>query len=425
MMMESEILDKNKVNSNIEIPFDVLRLRKEFPILDQNINGNRLVYFDNAATNQKPQSVINTISDYYKTINSNVHRGVHSLSEKATEAYEEAREKVSRFINADSVKEIIFTKGTTEGVNLVASSFGEIILKDGDEVIISQMEHHSNMVPWQILCEKKNAVLKYIPVNEEGELIMDEFEKMINEKVKLISVVYVSNSLGTINPVKEIIDIAHRHNIPVMLDAAQAAPHMKIDVKYLDCDFLAFSGHKVYGPTGIGVLYAKEKFLDMMFPYQSGGEMIKSVTYDRTVFNDLPYKFEAGTPNIEGAIGLGAAIDFVNELGHDNICSYETELLAYGNRKLEELGGIRFIGTAKNKASVISFLVEGVHPYDTGTILDQLGIAVRTGFHCTQPLIEQRYKLPGTVRASFAVYNTKEEIDRMTDGLSKVKSMFL
>ena len=425
MIMESEILDKNKVISNIEIPFDVLKLRKEFPILDQNINGNRLVYFDNAATNQKPQSVINTISDYYKTINSNVHRGVHSLSEKATEAYEEAREKVRRLLNADSIKEIIFTKGTTESVNLVASSFGEIILKEGDEVIISQMEHHSNMVPWQILCEKKKAVLKYIPVNEAGELIMDEFEKMINEKVKLISVVYVSNSLGTINPVKEIIDIAHRHNIPVMLDAAQAAPHLKIDVKYLECDFLAFSGHKVYGPTGIGVLYAKEKLLEIMLPYQSGGEMIKSVTYDKTVFNDLPYKFEAGTPNIEGAIGLGAATDFLIELGHENISRYETELLEYGNRKLEELGGIKFIGTAKNKASVISFLVEGVHPYDTGTILDQLGIAVRTGFHCTQPLIEQRYNLPGTVRASFAVYNTKEEIDRMRDGLLKVKKMFL
>jgi len=424
-MIESDILEKNNVKSNAEIPFDVYKLRKEFPILDQNINGNPLVYFDNAATNQKPQSVINTISNYYKTINSNVHRGVHSLSGKATDAYEEAREKVRKFINADSVKEIIFIKGTTEGVNLVASSFGEIILKEGDEVIISQMEHHSNMVPWQILCEKKKAVLKYIPVNDEGELIMDEFEKMINEKVKLISVVYVSNSLGTINPVKEIIDIAHRHNIPVMLDAAQAAPHLKIDVKYLDCDFLAFSGHKVYGPTGIGVLYAKEKFLDMMLPYQSGGEMIKSVTYDKTVFNDLPYKFEAGTPNIEGAIGLGAAVDFLNGLGHDNISRYENELLEYGNRKLEELDGIRFIGTAKDKASVISFLVEGVHPYDTGTILDQLGIAVRTGFHCTQPLIEQRYNLPGTVRASFAVYNTKEEIDRMADGLLKVKKMFL
>jgi cysteine desulfurase/selenocysteine lyase len=424
-MMESDILEKNKVKSNIEIPFDVCKLRNEFPILDQKTNGNPLVYLDNAATNQKPLSVINSISDYYKTINSNVHRGVHSLSEKATGAYEDAREKVRKFLNADSVKEIIFTKGTTEGVNLVASAFGESILKEGDEIIISQMEHHSNMVPWQILCEKKNAVLKYIPVNEAGELIMDEFEKMINEKVKLISVVYVSNSLGTINPVKKIIDIAHRYNIPVMLDAAQAAPHLKIDVIKLDCDFLAFSGHKVYGPTGIGILYGKKNFLENMLPYQSGGEMIKTVTYDKTVFNELPYKFEAGTPNIEGAIALGAAIDFVNGLGHNNISRYETELLEYGNKKLEELGGIRFVGTAKDKASVISFLVEGVHPYDTGTILDQLGIAVRTGFHCTQPLIEQRYKLPGTVRASFAVYNTKEEIDSLAQGLLKVKKMLL
>lgn len=424
-MMEQDILFENNVKEKSDVPFNVNELRKEFPILIQKINGNSLIYFDNAATNQKPLSVINSISDYYKTINSNVHRGVHSLSEKATAAYEEAREKVSMFINADSVKEIIFTKGTTEGVNLVASSFGELILKEGDEVIISQMEHHSNMIPWQILCEKKKAVLKYIPVNETGELMMEEFLKMINEKVKMISVVYVSNSLGTINPVKDIIDIAHRHNIPVMLDAAQAAPHLKIDVKYLDCDFLAFSGHKVYGPTGIGILYGKEKYLENMIPYQSGGEMIKTVTYDKTVFNELPYKFEAGTPNIEGAIGLGAAIDFVNNLGHDNISLYETELLKYGNRKLEELGGIRFIGTAKEKASVISFLIDGVHPYDTGTILDQMGIAVRTGFHCTQPLIEQKYNLPGTVRASFAVYNTKEEIDKLAEGLLKVKKMFL
>ena len=423
--MEQDILFENNVKEKSDVPFNVNELRKEFPILIQKINGNSLIYFDNAATNQKPLSVINSISDYYKTINSNVHRGVHSLSEKATAAYEEAREKVSMFINADSVKEIIFTKGTTEGVNLVASSFGELILKEGDEVIISQMEHHSNMIPWQILCEKKKAVLKYIPVNETGELMMEEFLKMINEKVKMISVVYVSNSLGTINPVKDIIDIAHRNNIPVMLDAAQAAPHLKIDVKYLDCDFLAFSGHKVYGPTGIGILYGKEKYLENMIPYQSGGEMIKTVTYDRTVFNELPYKFEAGTPNIEGAIGLGAAIDFVNNLGHDNISLYETELLKYGNRKLEELGGIRFIGTAKEKASVISFLIDGVHPYDTGTILDQMGIAVRTGFHCTQPLIEQKYNLPGTVRASFAVYNTKEEIDKLAEGLLKVKKMFL
>lgn len=423
--MESDILEKNTVKSNTVIPLDVHKLRKEFPALAQKINNNPLVYFDNAATNQKPVSVINSIKNYYETVNSNVHRGAHFLSRKATEAFEEAREKARKFINAGSVKEIIFTKGTTEGVNLVASSFGEIILKAGDEVIISQMEHHSNMVPWQILCEKKNAVLKYIPVNDAGELIMDDFERMINEKVKLISVVYVSNSLGTINPVKEIIDIAHRHNIPVMIDAAQAAPHLKIDVKHLDCDFLAFSGHKVYGPTGIGILYAKEKFLDMMLPYQSGGEMIRTVTYDKTDYNELPYKFEAGTPNIEGAVALGAAIDFVNEIGLDNISRHESELLEYGSRKLEDLGGISIIGTAKEKAGVISFLVDGVHPYDTGTILDQLGIAVRTGFHCTQPLIEQRYQLPGTVRASFAVYNTKEEIDRMAEGLLKVKKMFL
>lgn len=422
--MQSDVMENITANTS-KTSFDVYELRDEFPILNQKVHENPLVYFDNAATNQKPISVINSITDYYETINSNVHRGVHSLSEKATEAYEGAREKVRQFINAESVKEIIFISGTTEGVNLVASSFGESILKEGNEVIISQMEHHSNLVPWQILCEKKKAVLKYIPVNEAGELLIDEFEKMINDKVKMISVVYVSNSLGTINPVKEIIDISHKHNIPVMLDAAQAAPHLKIDVKYLDCDFLAFSGHKIFGPTGIGILYGKEKFLNTMLPYKSGGEMIKSVTYNETVFNDLPYKFEAGTPNIEGAIALGAAIDFVNRIGYYNISGHENELLEYANRKLDEAGGIRFIGTAKNKASVISFLVEGVHPYDAGTILDRMGIAVRTGFHCTQPLIEQRYKLPGTIRASFSIYNTKEEIDRLAEGILKVKKMLL
>lgn len=415
-----EILELHK-----DISFDVYKLRKEFPILNQKVNGHALVYFDNAATNQKPLSVINSITTYYETINSNVHRGVHSLSEKATAAYEDAREKVREFINADSVREIIFTSGTTEGVNLVASSFGENILNEGDEAIISGMEHHSNLVPWQILCEKKNAKLKFIPVNEAGELLMDEFEKMINDKVKLISVVYVSNSLGTINPVKEIIDISHKYNIPVMLDAAQAAPHLKIDVKKLDCDFLAFSGHKMYGPTGIGILYVKEKILEKMLPYQSGGEMIKTVSYDKTVFNELPYKFEAGTPNIEGAIGLGAAVDFVKSIGYENIYKYENDLLKYANEKLQEAGGIRFVGTAKNKAGVISFLIEGVHPYDAGTILDGLGIAVRTGFHCTQPLIEQRYNLPGTIRASFAIYNTNQEIDKLAEGVAKVKSMLL
>ncbi len=408
-----------------DIDFDVHKLREEFPILHQTINGKPLIYFDNTATNQKPRSVIESINNYYEKINSNVHRGVHFLSEKATEAYEGAREKVKEFINAKSIKEIIFVRGTTEAINLVVSSYGRLNINAGDEVIISQMEHHSNFVPWQILCKEKNAKLKFIPVNDEGELIMDEFEKMINEKTKFISVVYVSNSLGTINPVKKIIEIAHKYNIPVMLDAAQAAPHLKIDVQYLDCDFLAFSGHKMYGPTGIGILYAKENFLESMPPYQGGGEMIKSVTYEKTIYNELPFKFEAGTPNIEGAIALGSAIDFVNRIGYENIAAHENELLQYANETLSALGEIRFIGTAKDKASVVSFLVDGVHPYDTGTILDKLGIAVRTGFHCTQPLIEQRFKLPGTVRASFAIYNTKEEINKLSEGILKVKQMLL
>lgn len=408
-----------------DISFDLNKLREEFPILNESINGKPLIYFDNAATNQKPVSVINSIKNYYETINSNVHRGVHTLSERATTAYEGAREKVREFINAASIKEIIFLRGTTEAVNLVASTYGSMNVNEDDEIIISEMEHHSNFVPWQMLCQQKNAKLKFIPVNDEGELDIAEFEKMINERTKIVSVVYVSNSLGTINPVKKIIDIAHKHNVPVMLDAAQAAPHLKIDVQYLDCNFLAFSGHKVYGPTGIGVLYAKENLLEAMPPYQGGGEMIKSVSYDKTVYNDLPYKFEAGTPNIAGAIALGSAIDFVKRISYENISIHENKLLKYANECLQDIGGIKFIGTAKDKASVVSFLVDGVHPYDTGTILDQLGIAIRTGFHCTQPLIEQRFKLPGTVRASFAIYNTVEEIDKFAEGVKKVKQMFL
>jgi len=403
--------------------FNVLKLREQFPILNQSVNGKPLVYLDNAATNQKPLSVINSISNYYETINSNVHRGLHTLSERATEAYEGSREKVREFINAKSTNEIVFVRGTTEGVNLVASTFGKVNVKEGDEIIVTEMEHHSNLVPWQNLCREKNAVLKYIPVNDEGELILDDLEKLITEKTKFISVVYISNTLGTINPIKKIIETAHRHNVPVMLDAAQAAPHLKIDVQDLDCDFLAFSGHKIYGPTGIGVLYAKEKFLEEMPPYQFGGEMIKSVSYEQTVYNDLPYKFEAGTPNISGAISLGAAIDFINSTGLEVIADQEKKLFDYAMKRMNEMGGIRFIGTAKEKASVISFLLEGIHPYDTGSILDNLGIAVRTGFHCTQPLIEQKYKLPGTVRASFAVYNTTEEIDIFAEGLKKVKQM--
>lgn len=415
--MNSSVLNIEKIN--------VINLRKEFPILDQTINGKPLIYFDNAATSQKPNSVINAVSEYYETINSNVHRGIHTLSERATEAYENSREKIRRFINAESSGEIVFVKGTTEGINLVASSFGNMIIEEGDEIIISQMEHHSNMVPWQNLCSQKKALLKYIPVNEKGELILDEFKEMLNEKTKLISVVYISNSLGTINPVKEIIETAHSQNIPVILDAAQAAPHQKIDVKDLDCDFIAFSGHKMYGPTGIGILYGKEKHLEKMPPYQYGGEMIKSVSYDKTEFNVLPYKFEAGTPDISGAIGLGAAVDFIEDLGHENIHKAEMELLDHANKLFSDIGGIRIIGTAKNKASVISFVMDGIHPYDTGSILDNLGIAVRTGFHCTQPLIEERFKLPGTVRASFAVYNTLEEIDELAKGLEKVKTMLL
>jgi len=388
--LNSSVLNIEKIN--------VINLRKEFPILDQTINGKPLIYFDNAATSQKPNSVINAVSEYYETINSNVHRGIHTLSERATEAYENSREKIRSFINAESSGEIVFVKGTTEGINLVASSFGNMIIEEGDEIIISQMEHHSNMVPWQNLCSQKKALLKYIPVNENGELILDEFKEMLNEKTKLISVVYISNSLGTINPVKEIIETAHSQNIPVILDAAQAAPHQKIDVKDLDCDFIAFSGHKMYGPTGIGILYGKEKHLEKMPPYQYGGEMIKSVSYDKTEFNVLPYKFEAGTPDISGAIGLGAAVDFIEDLGHENIHKAEIELLDHANKLFSDIGGIRIIGTAKNKASVISFVMDGIHPYDTGSILDNLGIAVRTGFHCTQPLIEERFKLPGTGR---------------------------
>ena len=423
--MNTEITPEIIIIEKSIITFDVIKLREEFPILNQSLNGKPLIYFDNAATSQKPLSVINTISEYYETINSNVHRGIHTLSEKATEAYENSREKARSFVNAESTNEIVFVKGTTDGINLVATSFGNMVVGEGDEVIVSQMEHHSNMVPWQNLCSRKNAVLKYIPVNEAGELMMDEFKQMINEKTKLISVVYISNTLGTINPVKEIIEIAHARNIPVVIDAAQAAPHLKIDVKDLDCDFLAFSGHKIYGPTGIGILYGKEKHLEAMPPYQYGGEMIKSVSYDKTEFNVLPYKFEAGTPNISGAIAQGTAFDFIEGLGHESIHKAEMKLLDHANKLIEEIGGIRIIGTAKNKTSVISFIIEGVHPYDTGSILDNLGIAVRTGFHCTQPLIEQRYKLPGTVRASFAVYNTTEEIDKFGEGLRKIKTMFL
>ena len=402
--------------------FDVNKIRNDFPILKQSVNGKPLVYFDNAATSQKPQIVIDTLSKYYEEYNSNIHRGVHFLSAKATETYEASRVKIKEFINAGDTGEIIFVRGTTEGVNLVASSYGGEFLKEGDEVIISAMEHHSNIVPWQLLRDRKGIVLKIIPVNEKGEIIFEEFEKLISDRTKFVSVVHISNSLGTINPVKEIISVAHKYNIPVMLDGAQSAPHFKIDVRELDCDFFAFSGHKIFGPTGIGVLYGKRNFLEKMPPYQGGGDMIKTVTFEKTIYNDLPYKFEAGTPNVADVIGLGAAIDYVNSVGQENISRYENELLEYGTEKLSRIPGLRIIGTAKHKAGVISFLVDDIHPYDLGTILDQLGIAVRTGVHCTQPIMDQ-FKIPGTVRASFSFYNTKEEIDILELGIKKAIKM--
>ncbi|MBI5402110.1 MAG: cysteine desulfurase [Ignavibacteriae bacterium] len=404
--------------------FDVNKIRQDFPILHTSVNGKPLIYFDNAATTQKPTAVIDALVKYYSEINSNVHRGVHSLSEKATNAYEASRKTVQKFINAEKAEEIIFVRGTSEAINLVANSYGQKHIKDNDEIIISTLEHHSNIVPWQMLCERTGAKLKVIPINRDGEIIFGEFEKMISDKTKFISIAYISNSLGTINPVKNIISLARSKNIPVMLDGAQAVQHVKIDVKELDCDFFAFSGHKIYGPTGIGVLYGKESFLNEMPPYQGGGDMIKNVTFERTTYNELPYKFEAGTPNIAGSIGLAAALNYVEDIGIERIAEYEHGLLKYGTEKMMEIEGMRIIGTAKEKASVISFLAGKTHPYDLGTLLDQLGIAVRTGVHCTEPLMKF-LKIPGTVRASFAFYNTKEEIDILTNGIKRAISMLI
>jgi cysteine desulfurase / selenocysteine lyase len=405
------------------VGLDVNKIRNDFPILKQIVNGKPLVYFDNAATSQKPQTVIDTLKEYYEEYNSNIHRGVHFLSAKATDKYEDTRKKIKEFINSENTSEIVFVRGTTEGINLVASSYGDANLNAGDEIIISAMEHHSNIVPWQLLRDKKGIVLKIIPVNDKGEIIFEEFEKLITNKTKFVSVVQISNSLGTINPIKEIISISHKYKIPVLIDGAQSAPHIKIDVRDLDCDFFAFSGHKVFGPTGIGVLYGKSESLEQMRPYQGGGDMIKTVTFEKTTYNDLPYKFEAGTPNVADVIGLGAAIDYVNSVGREDISEYENDLLKYGTEQLSKIPELKIIGTAKHKASVISFLVGDIHPYDTGTILDQLGIAVRTGVHCTQPIIDQ-FKIPGTVRASFCFYNTKEEIDALEQGIKKVIRMF-
>ncbi len=416
------------MNTKIEAPnksniYDLEKIRKDFPILNQSVHGKPLCYLDNAATTQKPKVVIDTLVKYYETMNSNIHRGVHTLSEAATKAHDEARKKIKNFINAESEKEIIFTRGTTESINLVANTFGKQNLNEGDEVIISGMEHHSNIVPWQLICKERKAKLKVIPISDEGELILEEFEKLITGKTKIVSVVYVSNSLGTINPIEKIIEIAHSHNIPVLVDGAQAVNHLPVDVQKLDCDFFAFSGHKIYGPTGIGVLYGKKKFLEEMPPYQGGGDMISKVTFDETTYNELPYKFEAGTPDIAGAIGLGAAIDYVNSIGINNIAAHEKELLDYASSALRQIEGLKIIGTAKEKCSVISFVLENVHPHDIGTFLDFEGIAVRTGHHCTQPIMD-RYCIPATSRASFALYNTKSEVDILVNGIKKVIEVF-
>lgn len=402
--------------------FDVDLYRKDFPILNRKVNGKPLVYLDNGATSQKPQLVIKEISKYYSEYNSNIHRGVHTLSQEATLAYEEAREAVREFINADHISEIIFTKGTTDAINLVAASYGKKFINAGDEILISAMEHHSNIVPWQLMCEERKATLKIIPFNDQGELILEEYKKLLNPKVKLVALVHVSNSLGTINPVKEIITEAKKFNAVVLLDGAQAVPHMEVDMRDLDCDFYCFSGHKMFGPTGIGVLYGKRSLLNQMPPYQGGGDMIKTVTLKKTTFNDLPFKFEAGTPNIQGGIGLGAAIKYIRSIGIKNINSYEKELLKYATESLKEIEGLRIIGEATNKAGVLSFIIDGIHPYDIGVILDKLGIAVRTGHHCTQPVMDQ-FCIPGTARASIAFYNTKAEIDILKNGIIKAIQM--
>ncbi len=405
------------------ITLDINAVRADFPILQQEIHGKPLVYLDNAATTQKPVQVIAALDDYYRHYNSNIHRGVHTLSEKATAAYEGARKKIQAFINAASAKEIIFVRGTTEAINLVTQSYGRSILKPGDEIIISEMEHHSNIVPWQLLCEQTSAVLRIIPINDDGELIMEEFGKLLNEKTKIVAIVHISNALGTINPVKKIIDMAHAVNAIVLVDGAQAVAHTPVDVQALGCDFYAFSGHKLFGPTGTGVLYGKQALLEQMPPYQGGGDMIKMVTFKKTTYNDLPHKFEAGTPHIAGFIGVGAAIDYVTKIGLENISAWEADLLDYATTAAGNVKGLRLIGTAKHKTSIQSFTLEGIHPHDIGTILDHEGIAIRAGHHCTMPVMEH-FKIPATARASFAFYNTHAEVDRLMQCLDKCLEIF-
>jgi len=400
----------------------ILDFRKDFPILSKQVNGKPLIYFDSGATAQKPKQVINAITNYYSQQNANIHRGVHTLSQEITTAYENARITVQKHINAKYSHEIIFTNGTTESINLVASTFGKIFINAGDEIIVSEMEHHSNILPWQQLCEEKKAILKVIPINDKGELLLDEYKQLLSPKTRLIAITHVSNTLGTVNPLKEIISLAHTKNIPVLVDGAQAIPHMNVDVQDLDADFYCFSGHKVYAPTGVGILYGKEKWLRKLPNYQVGGGTIKTVSFTKTEYADIPLRFEAGTPHIEGGIGLASAIDYINAIGLGNISSYEHELTQYATEKLLAIDGLKIIGNSINKASVISFVLDGIHPYDIGVILDQLGIAVRTGHHCTQPLMD-KYKIPGTIRASLAFYNTKEEIDALVKGVIKAKQM--
>lgn len=402
---------------------NISRIRADFPILSREVHGRPLVYLDNAATTQKPQTVIDAISHYYAYENANIHRGVHLLSETATDAYESARQTVQRFLNAEDKSEIVFVRGATEAINLVAQSYGRTHVKAGDEIVVSAMEHHSNIVPWQLLCEERGARLRVAPINDDGELLMDEFEALLNARTRLVAVAHVSNALGTVNSISRIVESAHLRNIPVLVDGAQAAPHLPIDVRELGCDFYVFSGHKIYGPTGIGVLYGKRELLDAMPPYQGGGDMIRSVTFEKTLFNHVPYKFEAGTPHIAGVIGLGAALNYVTEIGREHILAHENNLLAYGTEALKAVPGLRLIGTAREKAGVLSFLIEGIHPHDIGTILDRHGIAIRTGHHCAQPVM-QRFGIPATARASLALYNTVSEIDALVDGIHKLKEVF-
>ncbi|CBE69428.1 Highly similar to cysteine desulfurase [Candidatus Methylomirabilis oxygeniifera] len=407
----------------VGMTFDAEGIREDFPVLQQQIHGKPLVYLDNAATSQKPRSVVDTIERYYLTENSNVHRGIHLLSERATEAFEGARAKVARFFNVGDVREIVFVRGATEGINLVAQSFVRPRLAVGDEILISEMEHHSNIVPWQIACEQTGAVLRVVPINDDGELRLDEYERLLGPRTRLVSIVHVSNALGTINPVKQVIGMAHERGIPVLIDGAQAAPHLAVDVQALDCDFYVCSGHKLFGPTGIGIMFGKARHLEAMPPYQGGGDMILSVTFEKTIYNEAPLKFEAGTPHIAGAIGLGAAIDYVGSIGLDRIAAYEGELLAYATDAVSAIPGIRIIGTAKEKASILSFVLDDIHAHDIGTILDQEGIAIRTGHHCAQPVL-QRFRVPATARVSVAFYNTQDEIDALVRAIYKVTELF-